>query len=76
MKIFDVNLILGQLGIRPIGVEDTDTMLSMMDRFGMERGLVTHIASCIHSTEFGNSILLEKMRTRCLKFLEKKSWRH
>jgi len=62
MRIFDANLMLGRLGIRPIGVEDADDMLAVMDGLGIERGFVSHIASCIHSTELGNSILLEKVK--------------
>lgn len=54
MRVFDANLILGRLGWRPIGMETADELLRTMDRFGIERGLVSHLTACVHETEAGN----------------------
>ncbi len=57
MKVFDANLILGRLGWRPIGVESADEMLRALDRFAIERGLVSHLTACVHEPEAGNRAL-------------------
>lgn len=57
MKVFDANLILGRLGWRPIGVESANDLLRALDRFGIERGLVSHLTACIHEPVAGNRAL-------------------
>lgn len=59
MKAFDANLILGRLGWRPIGVDSVEQMLRTMDRFGIERGLVSHLTACMHEPEAGNRSLFD-----------------
>lgn len=59
MTVFDANLVLGQLGWRPVGVDSAEQMLRTMDRFGIERGLVSHLTACIHEPEAGNGALFD-----------------
>ncbi len=59
MKVFDANLLLGRLAWRPIGVDSPAEMLRTMDRFGIERGLVSHLTACIHDAEIGNRLLFD-----------------
>jgi len=59
VSVFDANLILGRLGWRPIGVESAAEMLRAMDRFGIERGLVSHLTACIHEPDAGNRSLFD-----------------
>jgi len=59
LSVFDANLILGRLGWRPVGVESATQMLATMDRFGIERGLVSHLTACIHDADTGNALLFE-----------------
>jgi len=57
VRVFDANLILRRLGWRPIGVESAEDLLRAMDRFGIERGLVSHLTACIHEPAAGNQAL-------------------
>jgi len=59
VRVFDANLLLGRLGWRPVGVESASEMLCAMDRFGIERGLVSHLTACIHDVQVGNKALFE-----------------
>ncbi|MGI6208083.1 MAG: amidohydrolase family protein [Anaerolineae bacterium] len=59
MSAFDANLVLGRLGWRPIGVDSAEEMLRAMDRFGIARGLVSHLTACIHEPGAGNRALFD-----------------
>lgn len=57
----DVNLVLGRPGTHPWGVSDGAGLIEMMDRFGVEQGLITHIAGAIHDPDVGNRMLLDSL---------------
>ena len=54
---FDVNLLLGRTDWRPVGTESATEMLATMDRFGIERGLVSHLLANVHDPQCGNALL-------------------
>jgi hypothetical protein len=62
MKTIDANLILGQPGTHPGGVLTTPELLAEMDRQGIEKGLLTHLAGAVHNTDVGNRLLLRAIR--------------
>lgn len=55
--VFDANLVLGRTDWRPIGTESVAAMLATMDRFGIDRGLVSHLLANVHEPECGNDLL-------------------
>jgi len=57
MKCFDANLILGEPGTHSAGVLSAAALLSAMDRWGVEAGLVTHIGASLGDPETGNALL-------------------
>ncbi|NPV09648.1 MAG: amidohydrolase family protein [Anaerolineae bacterium] len=69
MTAFDANLVLGQLGWRPVGVDSAEQMLRSMDRFGIERGLVSHLTACMHEPEAGNRALFDAVAGHAKRLL-------
>ena len=57
----DTNLILGRPGTHPWGADSADELLKSMDRHGVERGLVSHIASSLHDARIGNELLFSSL---------------
>jgi hypothetical protein len=60
-KSIDTNLILGKPGTHPGGVDSAKDLLDMMDRYDVEQGFVSHIASSIHDADVGNRLLFEAL---------------
>ena len=63
-NVFDANVRLGHSGVYGELALETDDLLEEMDRFGIQRALVSHFASDEYDAEEGNNLLARECRER------------